>query len=87
MDIVIWLVIGLIAGVLALLALNRTLPREPTGWIGALVIGLIGGLVGGWVAGILGLDTVSWLGSLVVAFLGALLILWLLQRAGMRPAS
>ena len=86
MDIVIWLIIGLVAGVLALFALNRTLPKEPSGWIGALVIGLIGGLVGGLVTDLLGLETVSWVGSLVVAFLGALLILWLLQRAGMREA-
>ncbi len=80
MDVLLWLVVGLVAGVLALFAVYRTVPREPSGWIGALVIGVIGGLVGGWLADLVDLETVSWLGSLVVAFAGAALILWLLRR-------
>lgn len=81
MDVVLWLVLGLVAGVLALFAVHRTVPREPSGWLGALVVGVVGGLVGGWLAGLIDLETVSWLGSLVVAFVGAVLILWLLRRA------
>ena len=80
MDVILWLVVGLVAGVLALFAVYRTVPREPSGWIGALVVGVIGGLVGGWLADLVDLETVSWLGSLVVAFAGAALILWLLRR-------
>ena len=80
MDVILWLVVGLVAGALALFAVYRTVPREPSGWIGALAIGVIGGLVGGWLADLLDLETVSWLGSLVVAFAGAALILWLLRR-------
>jgi len=79
-DLVLWLIIGLVAGVLALFAVYRSVPREPTGWIGALVLGLIGGALGGWLTDLIGLETVSWLGSIVVAFAGAALILWLLQR-------
>ena len=81
MDVLLWLVVGLVAGVLALFAVHRTVPREPSGWLGALVVGLIGGLVGGWLTDLIDLETVSWLGSLVVAFVGAVLILWLLRRA------
>ena len=80
MDVLLWLVVGLVAGVLALFAVHRTVPREPSGWIGALAIGVIGGLVGGWLTDLVDLETVSWLGSLVVAFAGAVLILWLLRR-------
>ena len=80
MDVLLWLVVGLVAGVLALFAVYRTVPREPSGWIGALAIGIIGGLVGGWLTDLVDLETVSWLGSLVVAFAGAALILWLLRR-------
>ena len=80
MDVLLWLVVGLVAGVLALFAVYRTVPREPSGWIGALAIGIVGGLVGGWLTDLVDLETVSWLGSLVVAFAGAALILWLLRR-------
>lgn len=86
MEIILWLALGLIAGVLALLAVHRTVPREPLGWVGALLVGLIGGLVGGWVMNLLGLEAANWLGSLVIAFLGAAAILWLLARSGVRSA-
>ena len=81
MDVLLWLVVGLVAGALALFAVHRTVPREPSGWLGALALGLVGGLVGGWLADLVDLEAVSWLGSLVVAFLGAALVLWLLRRA------
>ena len=86
MDLLTWIIVGLVAGVLALFAVHRTIPREPSGWVGALVVGVVGGLVGGWLTDLIDLESVSWLGSLVVAFLGAVLILWLLRRAtGGRP--
>ena len=86
MDVLLRLILGLVAGVLALFAVYRRVPREPSGWLGALIIGVAGGLVGGWLADLVGLERVSWLGSLVVAFAGAVLILWLLRRAtGARP--
>jgi uncharacterized membrane protein YeaQ/YmgE (transglycosylase-associated protein family) len=81
MDVLLWLVVGLVAGVLALFAIYRTVPREPTGWLLALAIGVVGGVVWGWVADLLGLEAVSWPGTLVVAFAGAALLLWLLRRA------
>jgi uncharacterized membrane protein YeaQ/YmgE (transglycosylase-associated protein family) len=86
MEWILWLVLGLVAGVLALIVVERTIPREPMGWVGALLIGLIGGVLGGWVTNLLGLETVNWIGSLVVAFAGAAVILYLLGRAGARPA-
>jgi uncharacterized membrane protein YeaQ/YmgE (transglycosylase-associated protein family) len=86
MDWIIWLVLGLAAGVLALLVIERRIPREPMGWIGALLVGLIGGVLGGWIANLLGLETANWIGSLVVAFAGAALILYILQRTGVRHA-
>jgi uncharacterized membrane protein YeaQ/YmgE (transglycosylase-associated protein family) len=53
MDWILWLVLGLVAGVLALIVVERTIPPEPMGWIGALLIGLIGGVLGGWIANLL----------------------------------
>lgn len=78
---ILWLILGLVAGVAALFAIYRTIPREPSGLVAALVIGLAGGAIGGWIADVIGLDAVNWIGSLVVAFVGAVLILWLLRRA------
>jgi uncharacterized membrane protein YeaQ/YmgE (transglycosylase-associated protein family) len=86
MELILWLILGLVAGVLAILAVHRTLPREPMGWVGALLVGLIGGFIGGWIMNLLGMQAVNWLGSLIIAFLGAAAILWLLQRAGVRKA-
>lgn len=80
MDTVLWLVLGVVAGLLAMFVIYRKFPSSPMQWIGAIVVGLIGGWVGGWVTDLIGLEAVNWLGSLVVAFLGALLLLILLRR-------
>jgi uncharacterized membrane protein YeaQ/YmgE (transglycosylase-associated protein family) len=80
MDIVVWLVLGLAAGVLALLAMYRTFPRDAIGWLGALVVGVLGGLLGGWLANLIGLRAANWVGAIVIAFVGAAIILWLLRR-------
>ncbi len=80
MEIVLWLVLGVVAGVLAMFAVYRSLPNTAWAWVGALVLGLMGGWLGGSLANLLGLAAVNWLGSLVVAFLGAMLILFLMRR-------
>ena len=80
-EIVVRLVLGLVAGVLALLAIYRTFPRDPVAWLGALVVGVGGGLLGGWLADLLGLRAANWLGAVIIALVGAALILWLLRRA------
>lgn len=81
MGFILWLITGLIAGVLAMFAVYRTIPREPASLVGALVIGLLGGLLGGWLSNLIGLDAVNWIGSIVVAFVGAFIVLWLINRA------
>ncbi|MDI3341068.1 MAG: GlsB/YeaQ/YmgE family stress response membrane protein [Sphaerobacter sp.] len=80
MDIILWLVLGAVAGILAVIAIYRTLPANTWQWGGAVAIGVLGGWLGGWVTGLIGLDAVNWLGSLVVAFVSAVLVLLLLRR-------
>lgn len=80
MDIVLWLVLGAIAGFLAVLVIYRTIPDTPIQWFGAIVVGLIGGWLGGWVTDLVGLEAVNWLGSLVIAFVAAIALLMLLER-------
>ena len=85
MDFILWLVIGLVAGVLAVFAVFRAVPRDPWQWVGALVAGLVGGVVGGWVTDILGLEATNWVGAIVIAALGAVGVLLLLKRLHPAP--
>jgi uncharacterized membrane protein YeaQ/YmgE (transglycosylase-associated protein family) len=74
------LVVGVIGGMLAMLAVYRTFPSQAAQWIMALVIGLLGGWLGGVLLRVLGLAEANWVGSLVVAFAGATIILTLIRK-------
>lgn len=50
MGIIIWLVVGLIAGALARLLVPG---RDPMGLVGTLVLGLVGSLVGGFLGNLI----------------------------------
>ena len=80
MDIVLWLVIGAIAGIAAVLVMYRSIPDNPIEWAGAIGIGLLGGWLGGWLGDMIGLEAVNWIGSIVIAFVAAVLMLLLLKR-------
>jgi len=73
-----WIIIGLIAGALA----GFFVPgRERFGCLGTMLIGIIGGLLGGflWV-NVLGQDEASgWLGALVIATIGAMIVLFIIR--------
>src|SRR5260370_36075350 len=76
-----WLVVGLIAGFLA----SRVMRGVGDGLIGDIVVGLIGAFIGGWLAGFLGLGAFGLIGTIVVAFIGAcslLAILHAVSRGG-----
>lgn len=50
MNVVWWLLIGLVAGFIA----RAIVPgRDPMGWVGTLVLGLVGSLVGGFLGDLL----------------------------------
>jgi uncharacterized membrane protein YeaQ/YmgE (transglycosylase-associated protein family) len=86
MGLLSWLVIGLIAGVLA----KWAVPGEgPGGFIGDIIVGIVGAFIGGWLfnefghAGVTGLN----LGSIVVAFIGAVILLFIIRAfSGRRSA-
>lgn len=83
-----WLIIGLAAGVAAMLIMLRSLPRDIAGWAGALIVGAAGGLLGGWLGDLLDIQAASWFGSFVIALAGAIGILYVLRRLlpGVRTA-
>jgi uncharacterized membrane protein YeaQ/YmgE (transglycosylase-associated protein family) len=45
MDIIVWLIVGLVAGAIARFLVPG---RDPMGWLGTLALGLIGSLIGGF---------------------------------------
>lgn len=50
MGILVWLLVGLIAGALARLLVPG---KDPMGWLGTLVLGLVGSLIGGFLGNLI----------------------------------
>ena len=79
MGIITWILLGLVAGVLAKMVMPG---RDPGGIIVTIVLGIVGALVGGFIGTRLGFGDVSGfdLRSLAIAVGGAVLLLFLYRR-------
>ena len=77
MDILTWLIVGLIAGVLASLVMGGS----GFGLIGDIIIGIAGAFVGGWILRTLGasLHVGGLAGVIIVAFIGAIVLIFILR--------
>lgn len=75
MNIIIWIVSGIIAGWLA----GVIVKGSGFGIIGDFIIGLIGGVIGGWLSGLLGLSASSWLGQVLVAAGGGVVLILIVR--------
>lgn len=75
MNILIWIVTGVIAGWLAGLIVKG----RGFGLIGDLVIGLVGGLLGGWLFGFFGIAATNWIGQVFVAALGGVVLVLIIR--------
>lgn len=73
MNIIFWIIVGIVAGWLAEQVMGRN-----HGLLTNLVVGILGAIIGGFIAGALGFAWGGWIGSTIVAFLGACLLLFLL---------
>ena len=86
MDILTWIIVGLVAGVLASLVMGGT----GYGLIGDIIIGIVGAFVGGWLFSMLGVSSPfgGIAGVIFVAFIGAVVLLFILRmiRGGRRRA-
>ena len=86
MGIISWIVVGLIAGILAKLLVPRD---DPGGIIVTILIGMLGAVVGGLVVSLLGGIGVTgfniW--SIVVATLGAIILLVLFRLVADRRVT
>jgi len=85
MDVIWFLVIGLIAGFIA----RALVPGpDPMGWLGTMVLGIVGSLVGGTLAallfgGTLALSAAGIIGSII----GAIIVLLVWRQVGGRARS
>lgn len=79
MDLLTWLIVGLIAGVLASLVMGGGY-----GIIGDIIIGIVGAFIGGWLFGQLGVGTPfgGLAGTIFTAFIGAVVLLFILRLIG-----
>ncbi len=76
MGILIWILLGLIAGALAKLIMPG---RDPGGWIITILLGIAGAFVGGFIGSLVGLGEVGGIsiGSIITATVGAIVLLFI----------
>ena len=76
MDLLTWLIVGLVAGVLA-----SFVAGGGYGLVGDIVIGIVGAFLGGWIFRQLGVSSPlgGLPGTIFVAFVGAVVLLLLLR--------
>ncbi len=70
MNILIWIVVGVVAGWLTGLVMKG----KGYGIVGDLIVGLLGGVVGGFLFGLLGLSPSSWVGQILVSMVGGIVL-------------
>jgi uncharacterized membrane protein YeaQ/YmgE (transglycosylase-associated protein family) len=84
MSFLTWIIVGLVAGLLASMVMGGT----GYGLIGDIIIGIVGAFVGGWAFSLLGVSTPfgGLAGTIFVAFVGAVILLFVLRllRGGTR---
>lgn len=84
MEILTWLIVGLVAGVLASLLVGGS----GYGIVGDIVVGIVGAFIGGWLFRAAGWSA-PWgglAGTIFVAFIGAIVLLLILHLLGGRRA-
>jgi uncharacterized membrane protein YeaQ/YmgE (transglycosylase-associated protein family) len=75
-GLIMWLIIGAIAGWLAGLLVKG----GGFGLIVDIIVGIVGAVIGGWLAGILGISIGSgFIGSVIVAVVGAVILLFVIR--------
>jgi uncharacterized membrane protein YeaQ/YmgE (transglycosylase-associated protein family) len=87
MGILSWIIVGLIAGILAKFIMPG---RDPGGIIVTILIGIVGAVVGGFLVGlVIGGDLISGINitTIIVATLGAIILLALYRWFAGRSAS
>ena len=74
MEIIYFLIVGLVAGWLA----GQIMKGKGFGLIGNLIVGCVGALLGSWIFGQLKIDFYGIIGSLIAALVGAIILVWII---------
>ena len=74
-DLIIFLVIGAVAGWLA----GVIMKGGGFGLVGDIIVGVIGSLIGGWLFGLLGIAAGGLIGSIIAAVVGAIILIAILR--------
>jgi uncharacterized membrane protein YeaQ/YmgE (transglycosylase-associated protein family) len=72
MDILVWILFGLVVGVVAKFIMPG---RDPGGFVLTIVLGIVGAVVGGWLGRVLGLYRPGEVAGFIMAVVGAIVIL------------
>lgn len=81
MGLISWIVVGLVAGVIAK-ALMPGSREEPSGWLSTILLGIVGAVIGGFLSGLFlggGGATGVNLGSILVSVVGACVLIAILR--------
>jgi len=78
MDFLVFLIVGLLAGIIAKAVMPGT-SKEPSGWILTILLGIAGAFVGGWLGSMLGIGAGSFIAQVIMAAIGAIVIIGLLR--------
>jgi len=82
MDILAFLIVGLIAGWIA----GEMMKGEGFGIVGNIIVGIVGALIGGFVFNLLNIEAGGFLGQLIMATIGAVVLLFLIGLTQRRSA-
>ena len=72
MDVLIWIVFGLVVGVVAKFVMPG---RDPGGMIVTIVLGIVGAMLGGWIGRALGVYQPGQPAGFIMAVIGAIVVL------------
>ena len=76
MDLIVFLIIGAIAGWLA----GALMRGDGFGLFGNIGVGIVGAVVGGFLLGLVGEETLGFVGSIISATIGAVFLLWVVGK-------
>jgi uncharacterized membrane protein YeaQ/YmgE (transglycosylase-associated protein family) len=72
MDILLWLVFGLVVGIVAKLIMPG---NDPGGIVLTMVLGIVGAMLGGWIGRVMGLYREGDAAGFIMAVVGAVVVL------------
>ena len=83
MDILLWIVFGLVVGIVAKLIMPG---HDPGGIIVTIVLGIVGAMLGGWLGRVMGLYREGEAAGFIMAVVGAIVVLGIYRLVLVRVA-